>query len=385
MASFLFWLSLFFIVYTYIGYPVSLWLLQIFYDKPVRKSYGEELPEVTVVIAAKNEESKIRKRITNLVEQDYPKGKLEIIVVSDGSTDGTVRILQEIEDELKLSPVTFLTIVKQKSLGKPSALNTAVMIAKGTILVFADARQQFTGMAIRELVANFSDPEVGCVSGELEFLDDENSNLKVEMGAYWKYEKKIRKMESQSASVIGATGAIYAIRKNLYKELPAEILLDDVLTPLNVVSQKFRVIFDDSAKAYDAVSANVKGEWKRKVRTLAGNWQLVSEESVLRNAFNNSFIYRLFWHKMARLLVPYCLVSLLISSILADGGVYVIFAGLQIMFYSLAISTHFIAEFRRFSLTKLCYFFCILNLAAMAGFWIWITGKSGNAWKPAAS
>jgi poly-beta-1,6-N-acetyl-D-glucosamine synthase len=385
MVELLFWFSFIFIGYTYLGYPASLRFLQIFCEKPVRKSYMEDWPDVTVVIAAKNEEKNIRKRIINLVEQDYPKNKLEIIIISDGSTDATVRILNEIEAELKSSPIAFKTIIKHESSGKPASLNSGVMVAKGSVLVFTDARQQFTPMAIKELVANFSDHEIGCVSGELEFVEDGDSNLKVEMGAYWKYEKAIRKMESRSASVIGATGAIYAIRKNLFKDLPAEILLDDVLIPLNVILQGFRVIFDESAKAYDSVSANIQGEWKRKVRTLAGNWQLVSEGSLLKQALTHRFLYRLFWHKVARLIVPYFLLILMTTSMLAQGSLYKICAGLQIMFYFLAVLTHFSLRFRQLSLTKLCYFFCVLNVAAMAGFWIWITGRSGDVWKSAIS
>jgi cellulose synthase/poly-beta-1,6-N-acetylglucosamine synthase-like glycosyltransferase len=385
MVELFFLFSFVFILFTYIGYPVSIWFLNLFFEKSVRKTYWEEWPEVSVIVAAKNEEKNIHKRITNLVEQDYPKYKLEIIIVSDGSTDGTVRILQEIERELRSSPVSFETIVKQESSGKPSALNEGVMRAKGSILVFADVRQQFTATAIKELVANFSDTEIGCVSGELEFIEESNSNLKVEMGAYWKYEKAIRKMESSSASVVGATGAIYAIRKNLYIDLPAKILLDDVLTPINVASQGYRVIFDQTAKAYDTVSTNVANEWTRKVRTLAGNWQLLSHVALLSKKLSFRFLNRLFWHKLARLLIPYCLVVLLVTSIVSEGMVYKSFAGMQVTFYLLAILTHFFSRLRQLSLLKLCYFFCVLNVAAVVGFWICITGKSGDAWKPTAS
>lgn len=381
MFELFFWLSFAFIIYTYIGYPVSLLLLLIFCEKPVRKTYWKTWPDVTVVIAAKNEGNNIRKRIANLIEQDYPKSNLEIIVVSDGSTDSTVKILQEIETEQDASPVLFKAIVQQESAGKPSAINAGVLNAKGSILIFADARQRFATTAIKELVANFSDPRIGCVSGELEFIESSTPNLKVEMGAYWKYEKTIRKMESRTGSVIGATGAIYSMRKELYKELPTEILLDDVLIPLNVSSQKFRVIFDQTAKAYDVVSENVESEWKRKVRTLAGNWQLLSEGTILKKAFVHRFLYRLFWHKLARLLVPYSLVIMLVTSILSEGWIYLIFSGLQVTFYFLAILTRFLAPLRRLSLPKLCYFFCVLNVAAVAGFLVWITGKSNNAWK----
>lgn len=382
MSELLFWISITFIIYTYFGYLVTLWLLQKIFYKNVQKMYQEDLPLVSVIIAVKNEEENVQKKIQNVLQQDYPLQKLELIIVSDGSTDKTCVIVEQLQLELACFGFTNLHLLKKsKSSGKPSAINFGVSQSHGDILVFADARQEFSQNAIRDLVANFSDPEVGCVSGELVFAKDNNPNLAVEMGLYWQYEKQIRRMESATGSVIGATGAIYAIRKGLYKTLPPETLLDDVLVPLHVLFQGFRVLFDSSAIAYDSVSESVEQEWSRKVRTLAGNWQLLSCNFQIINPYYNKCFFRFFWHKLARLLVPFFLVVLMGSSLIADGIFYSALAAGQVLFYLVAVSFVAFKPAQKLSLVKLCYFFCVLNAAAAYALVVWGTGRCGSIWK----
>lgn len=195
--------------------------------------------------------------------------------------------------------------------GKPFCINTGVAAAIGDIVVFADCRQRFADNAIKELIKNFDDPNVGCVSGELVFEETTGSSIQAEMGAYWRFEKWLRKLESSTGSVPGATGAIYAVRIKLFRPLPAQTLLDDVLIPMNICMQGYRTIFEGRAIAYDTVSKNLALEKKRKIRTLAGNWQLLFLEPVLLNPLKNPLWIRFISHKIFRLLIPYVLIMLL--------------------------------------------------------------------------
>src|SRR5208283_4061082 len=219
MVEYVFWLSVCFIAYTYFGYPLTLYVLSYFKSLTVKK--GHIYPKISIVIAVRNEEKNIRERLEDLLAQEYPTNRREIIVVSDGSTDGTEDIVREYQGQnVRLSSL-------QSSKGKAEALNYGIAHAAGEVVVFADARQRFMPDALKHLVGNFNDPSVGCVSGELVFTESQGSEIKAEMGAYWHYEKWIRKCESRTGSVMGATGAIYAARTALYKPLPSGIILDD--------------------------------------------------------------------------------------------------------------------------------------------------------------
>lgn len=374
--------SLLLISYAYLGYPISVWLLARFFSKPVSKGDPTKISQsVSVVISARNEELRIYQRIENILNQDYPKELLELIVVSDGSEDKTADIVEQFMVEYPDRKIKLIQF--DRSQGKPSALNAGVAQTDNEFVVFTDCRQSFEPDVIRQLIANFNDPDIGCVSGELKFWLDSDSQIQAEMGVYWKYEKFVRKNESISGSVVGATGAIYAIRKNLYKPLPAETLIDDVLTPLNISEQGKRVIFDSIAVAYDVVSADAKQEWQRKVRTLAGNWQLLHLfPGVLRPSVN-PLCWRFIGHKFLRLLVPFALIFLLLSSLLIDSTLSAAFAISQILFYMVIAIAHFQPALRSNVFVGIGYFFVVLNLASLFGFFLWITGKSHIAWQPA--
>lgn len=299
------------------------------FPRRVNKELPSPLPAVSVIIAARNEEKTIGRRIENLLEQDYPKDKMEIIIVSDGSTDATNEIVgryvaglgAEASSAQEGSPSLKLLALSENQ-GKPHALNLGMKEANGDFVVFTDARQQFKPDALRELIGNFSDKEVGCVSGELVFYEDSDSSIKAEMGTYWDYEKWIRKKEAAVASVAGATGAIYAIRKELYRAIPDDTLLDDVLIPMNIVLSGYRTIFDAKAIAYDIVSKDMAQEKNRKIRTLAGNWQLIARYRALWSPFANPIFLQFISHKVFRLLVPFFFVALLFSGLLATGIIY---------------------------------------------------------------
>lgn len=375
MVENIFWFGFLFIVYTYAGYPALIYLLA------TRKNYQVEKREkifpVSVVIAARNEEVVIGRKIEDLLGQDYPRDQLEIITVSDGSNDSTNEIVRSYSDRgVKL-------LILENPAGKPEAINQGVLMAKGEIIVFTDARQYFRKDAIRQLVANFSDASIGCVSGELYFIKDGESVIETEMGAYWRFEKAIRKLESRSGSVMGATGAIYAIRKSEFRSISPDTLLDDVLIPMNILVRGLRVIFDSSAKAFDVISKDISQEWKRKVRTLAGNWQLLTIAPGLFIPWLNPGWWRFLSHKFFRVLIPFFLFVILVSSIILKGSVYQFALGFQCLFYGSALMAALIPQVRSNRLIGIAHFFLILNAAALMGFWYWITGRCAQSWKAA--
>jgi poly-beta-1,6-N-acetyl-D-glucosamine synthase len=343
----LFWTLLSLIFYTYLGYPLALYAKSIFRRYPALTDSMENYPPVSVVIAARNEAKNIERRIRNIMNQDYPKEKLEVLIVSDGSADATDDIVKTIINETERWKKGILRINShQFSLGKPFCINAGVAAAKGEIVIFADCRQRFSNNAIKELVKNFVNQKVGCVSGELIFEETPGSSLQTEMGTYWRFEKWLRKLESDTGSVPGATGAIYAVRKKLFRPLPVQTLLDDVLVPMNISMQGYRTIFDSKAIAYDIVSMNFHLEKKRKIRTLAGNWQLLILEPALLNPFQNHLWVRFLSHKIFRLLIPYCLITLLLIAFFLQDAYCILFLVVFFLFLFIASLPPFSGRFK---------------------------------------
>ena len=332
--EYLFWISAAVIGYVYVGYPLILaGLARVAGRAPRKAPFAENAwPSISIVIAARNEASRLPERVANLLEADYP-GRREIIVVSDGSTDGTAEVLQPIRG--------YLTFIEVPRGGKARALNAGVAAAKGDIIVFADARQRFAPNALRELVANFADPSVGGATGEL-LLDwetgDAASTVGDGVGLYWKYEKWQRRNESLLRSTLGATGAIYALRRTLWRDLPPDTLLDDVLAPMRAVLAGYRVVFDDRAVAFDCVSPDAAAEARRKTRTLAGNYQILAQEPTLLVPIANPVWLQYVSHKVGRLIVPWALLLFLIASaaLADDAWIYTAALAAQVGFYGLA-------------------------------------------------
>ena len=374
-----FWSSLFFVFYTYFGYPVLLIFVAKLRGKPVdKKSFT---PRVTMIIAAYNEERTIRDKLENALSMDYPKDRFEIIVASDGSSDKTDDIVQEFS-----SRGVRLIRMSERG-GKVCALNTAVPESFGDIIVFADARQIYDKNAIHELVNNFNDETVGAVSGELHLINDDAGGVGEGVGAYWKYEKLLRKKESQIYSTSGATGAIYAIRKQLYRPIPDDTILDDVVIPMYIVLDGYRVIFEEQARAYDRVAKTAKEELTRKIRTLCGNYQAFSRMGELFNPFKNRVFFQFISHKVFRLFVPFALFFMLISSaFLLPVLFYRIILILQICMYLSAAIGHYLSKAKPSLIGRLFgipYALVILNYAAVAGLYRFITNKQRAAWEKA--
>jgi biofilm PGA synthesis N-glycosyltransferase PgaC len=266
-------------------------------------------------------------------------------------------------------------------------INKMAKDALGEIYVFADARQRFEKNAISELVRCFADPAVGAVSGEL-VLEDRDAGAGRGIGLYWRYEKAMRRMESAVGSMLGATGAIYAVRKEHFHYLPENIILDDLYTPFNAIVVGQRAIFEPAARAYDLVVASVNKEFTRKVRTLVGNFQIFAVFPEAFNPFKSRIALQLFSHKFLRLMVPYALVLFFISGIsLSSVNPFCLLASiLQLIFYILAwigqrlekSGRHITGPLR---LAYIPYEFCVLNLAAVVALKRYLAGQVEVAWQ----
>jgi poly-beta-1,6-N-acetyl-D-glucosamine synthase len=369
----LFWIAAFLVFYTYLGYAGCLWLKARLAPWPTLR--GDENASVSIVTVVRNEEHWIEAKLRNLLELDYPADRCQIVVVSDGSADATENVLREYAKDPRIQ-----VSMSQLPRGKAAGLNDAIDLAAGEIVVFTDVRQKIEPGAIRRLMENFVDPEVGCVSGALMLGDSESGETGKGMGLYWRIEKKIRQLESASGSVVGATGALYAVRRNLLTQVPAGTILDDVYIPMQVVWQGKRVIFDSRARAWDSPDLGGGLEFARKVRTLGGNYQLVQLAPWLIS-LRNPVLVRFVSHKLLRLAVPFALVLMLLASLLLSAPLYRTALGLQLAFYGLGLA----ALLRRPRLGLIARAgdaagtFVLLNTAAVVAFANFVAGRKA-AW-----
>lgn len=378
--SYIFWFSLLMLTYTYFGYPLYLFSRAKLWKNPVKKDDTYK-PFVSIIISAYNEEADIENKIKNLLQSRYPSDKIEILVGSDGSTDGTNAILARISDK------RVKAFVFPDRRGKPSVLHDITPKAAGPVLVFCDARQTFDGDALAQLAANFADEKVGCVSGELMFgKRPANTCVSDDVGIYWNYEKMMRKWESAIHSMVGATGAIYAVRKSLYSSPPRETILDDVYTPLSIVKKGYRCIWEENAKAYDMPAFTPSHEYRRKVRTLAGNYQVFGMLKDMLIPFSTPVSIPLVSHKLFRVLAPFFMVAMFISNIfIAKEKQYAAALILQIMFYVLAaLGSATCEQDGKRLITRaasFAYMFCLMNFTAIVGLYRFVFGKQEIAWE----
>lgn len=336
MAVALFWISVAVILYVYVGYPLLLTALRAARHRRVRRRPWE--PRVTVVIAAHNEADHIVAKLDNCLSLDYPADRLRVVVSLDGPTDGT----DEAVAGYAFHPRVILCGSRRRR-GKAAALNRALRHLDGEIVVFTDARQRLDSRAVRRLVAVLADPDVGAVSGELLLLGRDGDESSDGVGLYWRYEKRLRRMESDLHSMLGATGALYAVRRELVAPIPEETILDDMLIPLRAVLTGRRAVFEPHARAYDRVAPPTR-EYARKVRTLTGNYQLLALMPGLLSPRRNPVFFQLMSHKVGRLLVPYFLAVLYVSSAVLHEGIYAVALVAQTAFYALALAGPLLAR-----------------------------------------
>lgn len=325
-----FWGSAFLVAYTYFGYPL---LIAVWARLAGRANYRSPLNlPVTIIISAYNEEKFIAAKLESCLQQDYPSGLMQIIVVDDGSTDNTAEIVTSYCKSYR----HILLLSLKDHAGKAVALNSAMSKASGQILIFTDARQKLSPSAVSSLVANFADAQVGASSGELLFVDEEERPQMQGIGLYWRFEKWLRQTEALIHSMCGATGALYAIRRELYAALPKGLVLDDVLIPMRAPLNGYRIVFDKNALVYDRIAANNEAEFTRKVRTLYGNYQLLAIEPRICLPGYNPIFFQFFSHKICRLIAPFGLIVMFISNLFLWEGIYPFLLTMQISWYLLA-------------------------------------------------
>lgn len=324
------WISIGIVFYAYIGYPLLMWGFARWMKR--HSSAAEICPSVSIVLAVRNGMALLPSKMDHLFQLDYPN-VTEIIVVSDGSTDGTAEFLAGLSDpRLKI-------VVIEKHCGKAVALNAGMKQATADVLLFVDIRPRIAPGAIQKLVNRFADPHVGCVAGELVLVKDRQNPVAGAVGGlYWRYEQWIRKCEASYDSPVGVYGGFYAIRRALAVPQPEGIILDDMFQPLSIIRQGYRSVLEPQAYVYDEWPKETEAEFHRKVRTLAGNFQLMQMAPWVLTP-QNRVVFQLFSHKILRLFIPYIWFSALLASILLAGGsrFYAALAGIQLLVLLVAL------------------------------------------------
>lgn len=361
------------------------------HTRPLPVRYDPTLtPSITLLIPAYNEADVIRRKLENSISLNYPREKLQILVVDDGSDDGTADIVREFEQQ-------GVTLLRQSSRsGKMNGVNRGFAEASGEIVVLSDASPSYETDSLRKLVGSFADPRVGVVVGTLAIWDGQNAVAKP-AGLYWKYEAALRKWESKTGSTVAVHGNMLAIRRTLFKPLKISTINDEFSISMEIMRQGYRVIYEPSAISYDMASATMGDEFKRRARINAGRYQALLSAGYLQ-APTADLIFRLFSHKFLRPLAPIFMITLFAANLLVIltaaafqapfglvQGVWMALCVGQIIFYGLAIAG-LIAEQEGLHLRILSipYFFVSSNFAALAGFWRWVRNKQRVTWQKRA-
>ena len=370
------WGGMLLLAYTFVGYPLCLWLLGRVRTMPVSRQAWT--PRISVCIAAHNPGAQLERKIAMLRALDYPPDKLQIVVVSDGSTDGTAERLQTMQDEC------LLAIIHPERRGKSACLRDAIHAATGEVLVFNDIRQRLSPDALRRLTAALATDELRAVSGLLRFESTAEDGAAAD--AYWRYESAIRTMEAQTGSVVGVSGALYAVRRAHMPLPPAGIVLDDLWVPLQIAAQGGRIGLDVDAVVWDQASSSAV-ESGRKRRTLAGNWQLLALWPSLLLPWRNPLWWRYLSHKLLRLLSPWMLLSVAIGSafLAQDEPLYRLLLVLQGVAYAGALAGLVSPRLRRVFPIRILSAFLDMNRYALLGTLDFLRQRDAHLWQTTAS
>lgn len=386
----IFWTLLFIIIYTYVGYGVLLYLIikiRRFFKIGIKpKPNPDYEPEVTLFIAAYNEKDYVEAKMKNSLELDYPKEKLNIIWVTDGSNDGT-------PDLVRKYPNTTVHHLDVRN-GKIGAMNRGMAFVKTPIVIFSDANTGLGKESIRRIVNLFATPNVGCVSGEKRIINRESDVASgAGEGLYWKYESTLKKWDAELYSVVGAAGELFAIRTKLYRHVEHDTLLDDFIISLRVAQDGYTIQYDPDAYAIETASANVKEELKRKIRISAGGIQAIVRLGSLLNIFKyGTLSFQYISHRVLRwTLTPVCLlilIPLLLALALFEGifslGLYSLLFWLQLFFYVAALSGWFLENREtRIKILFVPYYFFIMNLSVVLGFFRYLRKSQSVNWERA--
>jgi cellulose synthase/poly-beta-1,6-N-acetylglucosamine synthase-like glycosyltransferase len=390
MIALLFWLSLLFVLYVYLGYPLILTLLARL--RPKQAEYPAYLPKVTLLIAAHNEQDVIASKLENTLALDYPSEQFQILVAADGSDDRTVEIVKSFEArgvELSYQP---------ERRGKMAAINRAMSRVKNEIIVFSDANNLYAPDTLRELMKPFSDRKVGAVSGGKNILRSQDALTKAD-GLYWRYESLIKEQETRLGSCTGVSGEILAIRSSLYQRPPDRVINDDFFIALGVLRQGYRLVYAPKARSFEPSSLTEEDESTRRSRIVAGRYQLMLMSAQLLPWRSPLLVWQIISHKFMRPLVPFAMITALVTNLLAfvivpdPAKTGILYLGwpyslllfcLQVFFYLLAwLGNRFKGQGLIGKVLYIPTFLVNSNFSALRGLISFLTGRQTALWQRA--
>lgn len=381
LITIIFYISIFLVFYTYIGYGLLIYLILII-KRRFKQNKGTEdidniIPEVTLFIAAYNEDYVVEEKMKNCYEIDYPKDKLKILWITDGSNDKTNELLKQYEN------ITLLFQPKRK--GKTAAINRGMKFVNTPITVFTDANTFINPSSIKDIINSFNNKNVGCVACEKRINNNsrENNAAKNE-SLYWKYESKLKQMDSELNSTIGAAGELYAIRTSLFEEMPDNTLLDDFILSMRIAMKGYIILYCEKAYAIENGSANINEERKRKIRIAAGGIQSIIMLKELLNIFKYKLLsFQYISHRVLRWsITPLCLLLIIPINIYLvakyENIIYILVLIAQIIFYLCGIiGWYYSIKSKKNKLISIPYYFLFMNLNVIKGFF-YLKNKKNN-------
>ncbi|GGI25676.1 glycosyltransferase family 2 protein [Pedobacter mendelii] len=379
-----FWISLFLIIYTFVGYGFLLLLLVKIkrrFTKPFSFSNDAELPTVTILVAAWNEENIIDEKVLNTIDLDYPKNIMQVIFITDGSTDETAERISKYS-EIELLHEDIRT-------GKMAAIKRAMPYVKNEILVFTDANTFLNKAAINELVKHYQNPKVGAVAGEKRIMVEELADASsAGEGFYWKYESLLKRWDYELYSNVGAAGELFSIRTSLYQPVESDTIIDDHMIAMRIAEKGFIIAYEPNAYASETSSANVKEELKRKIRMAAGGIQSILRLKKAANPFHYPVLtFQYISHRVLRwTITPFLLILLVILNLIivirTDLILYQVILIAQVLFYLLSVLGWFFERKNiKIKAFFIPYYFCIMNYAVLAGMIRYYKKNQSAAWE----
>lgn len=374
-AQIVFWMVALLLFYVYAGYPMVLGLLSLFVRRP--RSEPQYCPKLSVMIAAYNEEEAIERKIQQTLALDYPADQIEILVLSDCSTDRTDDIVTAFPD----NRVRLVRMPERR--GKTHAQNVAARQAKGDVLVFSDATAIYHARALRYLAGNYQDPRVGAVSGRYKYFDPgDQSPTGLGSSVFWNYENLIKTMQSRIRTITGCCGCIYSVRHSAYTELPEDVI-SDLVQPLHVIQKGYKVVFEGRALAFEETTQSTADEFAMRVRIVTRAMRgLLSVRDLLKPWKFPWVAFQLGSHKGLRWMVPLLLLALLATNLaLLDSPAYRLILAAQLFFYAAAVLNILLPLHRKWKPLGLPLYFCTLNAAALAGLFELCRGRKYVTWQ----
>jgi len=382
----LFWVSLFVIMYTYVGYGILLYILlklkEVVKGKQPEKEVGYT-PTLTFIVAAYNEAYYIKEKIENTLSLQYPADKIQYIFVTDGSTDNTVEIIKTFP-QIRL-------MEKEGRSGKIAAVHRAMQVVDSEIVVFTDANTMVNENALLKMSRHYSDPTVGAIAGEKRVQIDNAADATAGEGFYWKYESKLKKWDSALYSVVGAAGELFSIRTNLYQPVEPDTILDDFMISMHIALKGYRIIYEPEAFAMEKASADTSEELKRKIRIAAGGVQATIRLKSLLLPFKQPVLtFEYISHRILRwVLTPYLMILVFILNFLfindtGWGSLYGLIFIAQLFFYGAALLGRLLAAKQlKIKVFFIPYYFCLMNYAVIAGMFRYVFGEQSVLWEKA--